>query len=52
MQHFNNIKGVTEKDKWGARIMAAIMKIEQKHPELIKFLNEMPFTVPSVKRPG
>ena len=52
MQHFNNIKGVTEKDKWGARIMAAIMKIEQKHPELIKFLNEMPFTVPSVKRPA
>jgi hypothetical protein len=33
------------------KIIEVTMKIQQKHPELMNFLNEMPVTIPNEKHP-
>jgi hypothetical protein len=40
----------TEKEL-NARILALTMQIQEKHPELSKFLEEMPVTIPDVSNP-
>lgn len=40
----------TEKEL-NTRIMALTMQIQEKHPELLKFLDEMPVTVPNEVNP-
>jgi len=34
-----------------AKIMAKTLEIQEKHPELFEFLNEMPITIPDVNKP-
>ena len=40
----------TEKEL-NAKILAITMQIQEKHPELSKFLDEMPVTIPDENRP-
>ena len=40
----------TEKEL-NTRIIALTMQIQEKHPELLKFLDEMPVTVPNEVNP-
>jgi hypothetical protein len=40
----------TEKEL-NARILALTMQIQEKHPELSKFLEEMPVTIPDENNP-
>lgn len=39
------------KEDFNAKIMAITMLIQEKAPELYKFLNEMPITIPNVTHP-
>ncbi len=34
-----------------AKIMAKTLEIQENHPELFEFLNEMPITIPDVNKP-
>ena len=34
-----------------AKILAITNKIKQSHPELLKYLDEMPVTIPDVEKP-
>lgn len=38
-------------EKINAEIMAITLLIQAKHPELSKFLNELPVTIPNVQHP-
>ena len=38
-------------DELNAKIMAAIQEIQEKHPELMQFLDEMPMTIPNESNP-
>ena len=40
----------TEKEL-NAKILAKTMEIQEKHPELSKFLNEMPVSIPNENNP-
>ena len=40
----------TEKE-WNAKILAITMLIQEKHPELSKYLAEMPVTIPDENHP-
>ncbi len=41
---------MTQED-WFKKIMDLIGKINDKHPELAKYLDEMPMTIPDLKNP-
>jgi len=38
-------------NEWNEKIMAITMKIQKQSPELMKFLGEMPVTIPDEKKP-
>ena len=40
----------TEKEL-NVKIIAIILRIQQEYPELCKYLNEMPITIPAVENP-
>jgi len=42
---------MTDQEKVNAKIMVTTMQIKEKHPELLKFLEELPVTIPNKKNP-
>ena len=38
-------------EELNAKIMELTMKIQDKHPELLEFLNELPVTIPNENNP-
>jgi len=38
-------------EEWFKKIIDLIGKINDKHPELVKYLDEMPITLPDLKKP-
>ena len=38
-------------NEWNAKILIITMKIKDQYPELSKFINEMPVTIPDEKDP-
>jgi len=38
--------------EWNEKIMAITLQIQQQSPELMKFLGEMPVTIPDQKKPA
>lgn len=41
----------TTKEKWSEKILHITLKIKEQYPELGKFLDEMPITIPTEKFP-
>jgi len=39
------------KNEWNEKIMKITMRIKDQYPELSKYLNEMPVTIPNEKNP-
>ena len=41
----------SEEKKWNEKVLAITLKIQKEHPELSKYLAEMPVTIPDEKHP-
>lgn len=42
---------MTDEQKWNEKILNITMTIRTKYPELSKYIEEMPVTIPDVKHP-
>lgn len=43
---------MTDEQKWNEKILSITMTIRTKYPELSKYIEEMPVTIPDVRHPA